>query len=55
MPKKEANLWAPLHKEKHSPDYFYKKGLNFQEECKKKEESNFKKIYPFKTKDMSLS
>lgn len=44
-----------IQRETHSPDYFYKKGVKFQEDCQKQAEQEFKKIYPFKINDKVVS
>lgn len=43
------------HREKHSPDYFYKKGVKFQSEFEENCEKSFKKLYPFKIQDHKLT
>lgn len=44
-----------IQRESHSPDYFYRKGVKFQEECQKQSEAQFKKLYPFKINDKVVS
>lgn len=42
-------------RERHSPDYFYKKGLQFQQHCQQQCEAEFRKVYPFKLNERTLS
>lgn len=44
-----------IQREAHSPDHFYRKGVKFQEECEKKSEVEFKKIYPFKITEKNVT
>lgn len=42
-------------RERHEPDFFYRKGLEFQSNCSRQNEEAFRKLYPFRTTDRTLS
>lgn len=46
---------AATQRERHDPDFFYKKGVEFQSNCSKNNDEAFRKLYPFRTTERTLS
>lgn len=46
---------AATHRERHDPDFFYRKGVEFQSNCSRQNEEAFRKLYPFRTTERTLS